>query len=112
MPHLKSQISARIFRVSEITKLTLGELNLNPFELTAPSNSTGAIDRNGTTTLGYIKSETNLAVNPSIVQWNMAAANGNLCNSLRCFFNRIYSAYFSEDGREFQYAFFHACYFY
>jgi hypothetical protein len=59
--------------VSEITKLTLGELNLNQYVLTALSNSTGAIDRNGTTTLGYIKSETNLAVNPSIVQWNMGA---------------------------------------
>jgi hypothetical protein len=62
--------------VSEVTKLTLGELNLNQFVLTALSNSTGAIDRNGTTTLGYIKSESNLAVNPSIVQWNMGAANG------------------------------------
>jgi hypothetical protein len=63
--------------VSEITKLTLGELNLNQFILTALSNSTGAIDRNGTTTLGYIKSETNLSVNPSIVQWNTGTANGS-----------------------------------
>src|SRR5258706_505051 len=62
--------------VSEITKLTLGELNLNQFVLTALSNNTGAINRNGTTTLGYIKSESNLAVNPSIVQWNLGTSNG------------------------------------
>jgi hypothetical protein len=70
-----TNMSQNLF-VSEITKLTLGELNLNQFVLTALSNSTAAIDRNGTSTLGYIKSETNLAVNPSIVQWNIAAANG------------------------------------
>lgn len=80
---IKKDAAAQITRmsqnlsVSEITKLSLGELDLNQFVLTALSNSTGAIDRNGTTTLGYIKSETNLAVNPSIVQWNMGAANGS-----------------------------------
>ena len=63
--------------VSEVTKLTLGELSLNQFVLTALSSSMGAIDRNGITTLGYIKSEANLAVNPSIVQWNIGAANGS-----------------------------------
>ncbi|HLG35825.1 MAG TPA: T9SS type A sorting domain-containing protein, partial [Bacteroidia bacterium] len=62
--------------VAEVTKLTLGELNLNSFMLTALSPGVGAIDRNGSTTLGYIKSETNAAVNPSIVQWNLGATNG------------------------------------
>jgi hypothetical protein len=63
--------------VTEVTKLKLGELNLNSFTLTALNAGTAAIDRNGSTTLGYIKSETNAAVNPSIVQWNIGASNGS-----------------------------------
>ena len=62
--------------VSEVTKLTLGELNLNQHTLTALSSLTSAINRNGLTTLGYIRSETNLGVNPSIVQWNIGSVNG------------------------------------
>lgn len=52
--------------------LTRGELNLNSRTLTINNSALTALTR-GT---GYIKSETNLATNPSIVCWNTATTTG------------------------------------
>jgi hypothetical protein len=56
-----------------ILDLTTLPLDLNGFTLTVNNPATAAI----AFTTGYIISETPAAVNPSIIQWNMGAANGN-----------------------------------
>jgi hypothetical protein len=56
--------------------LTSGPLYLNSHKFTVQQSATSSIARNGTTQTGYIVSETNAAVNPSILQWNIGNTNG------------------------------------
>lgn len=56
--------------------LTSGPFYLNSHMFTVQQAATNAVLRNGTTQTGYIVSETNAAVNPSILQWNMGSTNG------------------------------------
>lgn len=59
--------------VSNILVLTKGALRLNSFTLTVQNSATTAVTR----TNGYIVSETDLAVNPSIITWNMGTTTGS-----------------------------------
>jgi len=59
-----------------VLTLSSGPLYLNSNKFIVQRSATTAIARNGGTQTGYIVSETNLAVNPSIVQWNIGATNG------------------------------------
>jgi hypothetical protein len=56
--------------------LTSGPFYLNSHMFTVQRSATTAVARNGTTQTGYIVSETNVAVNPSILQWNIGSTNG------------------------------------
>ncbi len=53
--------------------LTNGALNLNSYTLIIQNANTAAVTR----TNGYVVSETNLAVNPSILTWNMGTTTGS-----------------------------------
>jgi hypothetical protein len=58
--------------VSGILTLTKGPLNLNSRKLTVTNGLATAVTR----TTGYVVSETNASVNPSIFQWNMGTNTG------------------------------------
>ena len=69
------QVNTTAGGISNLTGvLSVGDriLDLNSNTLTVSNAATGAI----TSVNGYIISETNVAVNPSIVRWNMQAATG------------------------------------
>jgi len=55
-----------------VLTLTNGALFLNSFRLTVQNAAIAAITR----TNGYVVSENNIAVNPSILQWNIGATTG------------------------------------
>ena len=55
-----------------VTYFQAGPLNLNGYTLIVANPATTAVTR----TIGYAISETNLAVNPSILQWNIGTTTG------------------------------------
>ena len=59
-------------RVNNVLTLTAGPLDLSGFTLIIGNAATAAVVR----TAGYIISETNVAANPSIVQWMMGVTTG------------------------------------
>ena len=56
--------------------LTSGPFYLNSHKFTVQQAASSAVLRNGSTQTGYVVSETNVAVNPSVLQWNMGSTNG------------------------------------